>query len=178
MAVNVEEVVTFFWNGFTDNSLIDRINTYVEIELRINMADGRHVSNGWRYQTDPNADPAEYLDQATITQIIQGFAAKMQAEMTSNPSNPFIMKLHKPGTQSRGDALREQEYFNLNDILPYTSISAVLRTVRTVSAYTTGPVGEQTSSSGVDAASSMDDTSVSDIGNISDMDNTPAADSE
>ncbi len=167
MAIDVTTVVDFFWNGLTDNSLIDTVNNYVEIELRLKVADDKYISNGWRYQ----APVGEYLTQAIVEEIVQQFAAKLQTAMADTSSPTFAIKLHKPGTQSRGDLLREQEWFNLNTTLPYTSISVVLRTVYTVATYTQGPVGQFDQSSGAISASSLDDTSVSTVPNISDTNN-------
>jgi len=167
MAIDVTTVVDFFWNGLTDNSLIDTVNNYVEIEMRLKVADDTYISNGWRYQTPVG----EYLTQDIIEQIVQGFATKLQAAMADTSSPTFAIKLHKPGTQSRGDLLREQEWYNLNDVLPYTAISVVLRTVYTVATYSQGPIALFDETSGASSASSMDDTSVSNVPNISDTNN-------
>jgi hypothetical protein len=158
MSINTQEVIDFFWNGLTSNQLIDPINSYVEMEVRIRVSEDRYVSNGWRYQ----APPGEYITQSIITEVVQGISANLQTIMNNgNASNPIIMKLHKPGTQSRSDILREQEYFNVNSVIGYQAISVVLRTVYTTpTQFPNQTLISQPLVSGAQAASSMEDTSV------------------
>lgn len=173
MAINTTQVIDFFWNGLTNNQLIDPINQYVEMEVRLRVTGDRYISNGWRYQ----APVGEFITQSIISEIVQGLSAKIQAIMNNgNASNPVIMKLHKPGTQSRSDILREQEYYNINSIIGYEAISVVLRTVYTFPSFLITPSIMYTGSSGAQAASSMEDTSVSNMTNISADNNTASAD--
>lgn len=173
MAIDTTQVIDFFWNGLTNNQLIDPINRYVEMEVRIRVSGDRYVSNGWRYQTPVG----EYLTQAIISEIVQGISQNLQAIMTNgNASNPTIMKLHKPGTQARSDILREQEYFNINSVIGYEAISVVLRTVYTVPSFVETPLEMYTGTSGAISASSMEDTSVSTMTDISADNNTASAD--
>ncbi len=167
MAIDVATIVDFFWNGLTNNTLIDVVDNYVEMELRLKVADDKYISNGWRYQ----APLGEYLTQSIISQVVNQFAAQLQTAMANTSSPTFAIKLHKPGTQSRGDLLREQEWYNLNDVLPYTAISVVLRTVYSVATYSQGPLVLFDETSGASAASGMDGTSVSNVPNISDSNN-------
>jgi hypothetical protein len=172
MAIDTTQVIDFFWNGLTNNTLIDPINNYVEMEIRIKKGD-RYISNGWRYQTPVG----EYITQDIITEVVQGISANLNAVMTNgNASNPIIMKLHKPGTQTLPDLLREQEYLNVNSVIGYDAISVVLRTVYTVPTYVQGPLQDFTGTTGASAASAISDELVSTMTNISADDNTPAAD--
>lgn len=170
MAIDTNQVIEFFWNGLTNNVLIDTVNNYVEMTIRIKKGD-RQISNGWRYQ----APIGEYITQEIITTVVQGIVAKLNAVMSNgNQSNATIMKLHKPGTQQLPYLLREQEYFNINGIIGYDGISVVLSTAYNIQSYVTTPLENFTGTTGASAASSDMDGPDSNMTNIS-ADNNPSS---
>ncbi len=156
-----EEIVEFFWNGLTKTNMIDTRSNYRQMEIGIKYGD-TVINNGWTY----TAPAGEYIDPDTIVAIAQGFAAKINAAATSD-TNFMILKVHSPGVGDRGNILRQYEYYNLNNILPSTSLVMTLRTAPNYLSYATTPVESNLGTTGVDAATGLEDTSVTNVTNIS-----------
>lgn len=165
-----DQIVQFFWDGLTKTSMIDTRSNYRQMEIGIKYGDSV-INNGWTY----TAPPGEYIDPDTIVAIVQGFAAKINAAATAD-SNFMILKVHSPGVGDRGNILRQYEYYNLNNILPSTSLVVTLRTAPNYLAYSMTPVESNLGTTGVDAATGLDDTSVTNVTNISDNTGGPNVD--
>jgi len=165
-----EEIVEFFWNGLTKTSMIDPRSNYKQMYIGIKY-DDRIINNGWSYI----APEGEYIGPDFIVKVVQGIAAKINAAATAD-TNFMLLKVHSPGVGDRNNVMNQYEYFNLNTILPSTSIVVTLRTAANYNKYAITPVESNLRTTGVDAATGLEGTSVSDIPSISDYQGGPNVD--
>ncbi len=159
MAINVEQVVQFFWNGLTKTEEIDTRNNYVQMEVGIKFLDSV-VNNGWMFQTTPG----DYLTPQIINQIVQGIATKINSYISDNPgSNPLVLKVHSPGVGDRNNILRQYEFYNVNNLVPYMSIVVTLGTMRAAPKFFTTILQGFDESTGAISASGLDFTDVTNV---------------